>query len=132
MFYLTLDGIMDLHKIIIETSGGGHGIRDSNLLESAIAQPSMTFSEIELYPSILEKAATLCFSIIMNHPFIDGNKRTAHISMEIFLEINGYELNSISINDMEDLLLNLSSGKRTRKEFIKQIQKIGCKSKMPL
>jgi death on curing protein len=70
------------------------GIRDIGLLESAIAQPRMTFGREDLYPSLLEKAATLGFSIIMNHPFIDGNKRTGHAATETFLVLNGLKIDA--------------------------------------
>lgn len=76
--YLTLIEVLELHRKILEQSGGTAGIRDIGLLESAITQPRMMFGGEDLYPSLLEKAAALGFSIIMNHPFVDGNKRTGH------------------------------------------------------
>ncbi|XPM56051.2 MAG: type II toxin-antitoxin system death-on-curing family toxin [Leptolyngbya sp. IPPAS B-1204] len=82
--YLTLIEILELHRRILEQSGRALGIRDIGLLESAIAQPRMTFSGEELDPSLLEKAAALGFSIIMNHPFVDGNERTGHAATETF------------------------------------------------
>jgi death-on-curing protein len=72
---LTLIEVLELHRRVVEQSGEALGIRDLGLLESAIAQPRMTFGGEELYPSLFEKAVALGFSIIMNHPFIDGNKR---------------------------------------------------------
>ena len=85
MRYLTLIEVLELHYKIIEQFGGAFGIRDLGLLESAIAQPRMTFGEEELYQSLFEKAAALGFSIIMNNPFVDGNKRTSHAAAETFL-----------------------------------------------
>jgi death-on-curing protein len=85
MRFLTLIEVLELHRRVIEQSGGAFGIRDIGLLESAIAQPRMTFGGEDLYPSLLEKAAALGFSIIMNHPFVDGNKRTGHAAIETFL-----------------------------------------------
>ena len=82
MRFLTLIEVLELHRRIIGQSGGAFGIRDVGLLESAIAQPRMTFGGEDLYPSLLEKAAALGFSIIMNHPFVDGNKRTGHAATE--------------------------------------------------
>ncbi len=76
MRFPTLIEVLELHRRVIEQSGGAFGIRDVGLLESAIAQPRMTFGGKDLYPSLLEKAAALGFSIIMNHPFVDGNTRT--------------------------------------------------------
>jgi death-on-curing protein len=78
MRFLTLIEVLELHRRVLEQFGGALGIRDVGLLESAIAQPRMTFGEEDLYPSLLEKAAAIGFSIIMNHPFVDGNKRTGH------------------------------------------------------
>ncbi len=83
--YLTMIEVLELHRKILEQSGGSSGIRDMGLLESAIAQPRMTFGGQDLYPNLLEKATTLGFSIIINHPFVDGNKRTGHAAMETFL-----------------------------------------------
>jgi death-on-curing protein len=92
MRYLSIDQVLVIHKRILEQSGGGAGIRDFGALESALAQPEMTFGGDELYPSISEKASALGFSLVMNHPFVDGNKRVGHAVMEVFLVLNGYEL----------------------------------------
>ena len=83
--YLSLSEILELHALLIEQSGGTNGIRDRGSLESAISQPQMTFGGEDLYPNIIEKASTLGFSLILNHPFFDGNKRTGHAAMETFL-----------------------------------------------
>jgi death-on-curing protein len=83
--YLTLVEVIDLHRQIIEQSKGTINIRDLGALESSIAQPRMTFGGEDLYPTIIDKASALGFSIVMNHPFLDGNKRTGHAAMEIFL-----------------------------------------------
>ena len=94
MRYLSLSAILKLHESVLQRSGGATGIRDIRSLESAIAQPQMTFGGIELYPTIEEKAAALCFSLVMNHPFIDGNKRIGHAAMETFLVLNDKELDA--------------------------------------
>ncbi len=78
MRYLTLNEVLDLHLHLIERYGGSTGIHDLGALESALAQPRMTFGGEELYPTIVEKAAALGFVLIKNHPFVDGNKRTGH------------------------------------------------------
>jgi len=75
--YLTLGETLELYRKIIEQSGSSLGIRDLDALESAIAQPRMTFGGEDLYPTVVEKASALGFSLIMNHPFVDGNKRTS-------------------------------------------------------
>ncbi|MDA0265597.1 MAG: type II toxin-antitoxin system death-on-curing family toxin [Cyanobacteria bacterium] len=107
--FLTLIEVLELHRQIIEQSGGAFGIRDIGLLESAIAQPRMTFGGEDLYPSLLEKAAALGFSIIMNHPFVDGNKRIGHAATEIFLVLNGMEINA-SVDEQERMVLAIASG----------------------
>ena len=75
MRYLALKEVLELHRRLIEQSGGAAGLRDMGMLESALAQPLMTFGGGELYPTISDKASALGFSLIKNHPFVDGNKR---------------------------------------------------------
>lgn len=86
-------------------------------LDSALAQPRMTFSGEDLYPTIAEKAAALGFSLIRNHPFVDGNKRTGHAAMEVFLILNGYEIDA-SVDEQEQVILQLAAGESDRKAFI--------------
>ncbi|MGV0026292.1 type II toxin-antitoxin system death-on-curing family toxin [Phormidesmis priestleyi] len=117
MRYLALFEVLDLHRRIIEQSGGGLGIRDLGLLKSAIAQPRMTFDNDDLYPTVIDKAVKLGFSIIMNHPFIDGNKRTGHAAMETFLILNGLEI-SASVGEQEQVILTVASGMVGREEFV--------------
>jgi death on curing protein len=109
MRYLTIEEVLRLHDRVIERTGGSAGVRDRGALESAVAQPQMTFSGDDLYPTLPEKAATLCFSLAMNHPFVDGNKRTAHAAMEVFLILNGFEIRS-SVDEQEAMMLSLATG----------------------
>lgn len=120
--YLTLIEVLELHRKILEQSGGALGIRDMGLLESAIAQPRMTFDGEDLYPSLLEKAAALGFSIILNHPFIDGNKRTGHAATETFLVLNGVEINA-SVDEQERMVLAIASGELGREAFVEWLQR---------
>lgn len=92
MRYLTLAELIELHHRIVDQSGGADGIRDLGMAESALAQPQMSFGGTDLYPTLAEKAAALCFSLVMNHPFVDGNKRIGHAAMETVLVMNGCEL----------------------------------------
>lgn len=92
MHYLNVDMVLELHDGVLARFGGSAGVRDFGGLESALGQPRMTFGDIELYPTVAEKAAALGFSIIQNHPFVDGNKRTGHAAMELFLILNGFEI----------------------------------------
>lgn len=119
--YLSLIEILDLHRQIIEQSGGASGIRDLGILESATAQPQITFDGVELYPSIIDKAAALGYSLVMNHAFVDGNKRLGHAAMETFLVLNGIEINA-SVNDQEQIILSLASGDLKRELFIDWLQ----------
>lgn len=102
--------------MIIQTSGGTQGIRDQGLLKSAIAQPQMTFGGEDLYSSVIEKASALGFSLIMNHPFLDGNKRVGHAAMETFLILNGWEINA-NIDEQENFILGVAEGSINREQF---------------
>jgi death-on-curing protein len=113
---LTLAEVLDFHCQIIEQSGGAQGIFDLRALESALAQPRMMFDGEELYPSMVEKASALGFSMIKNHPFVDGNKRTGHAAMEIFLVLNGYEITA-SVDEQEQVILQVATGEMARQEF---------------
>ncbi len=121
MRYLNLSEILHLHKTIIETSGGFHGIRNMAGLESAIALPRQAFGDSDLYPTVTDKAAILCFAIVRNHPFIDGNKRTAHAAMETFLVLNGKEITA-DVNEQERIILNLAAGKTDQDEFVQWLK----------
>jgi death on curing protein len=116
MRYLSLKEALELHRRIIEQSGGSTGIRDFGLLESALAQPLMTFGGHDLYSTIVEKASAVCFSIVKNHPFTDGNKRVGHAVMETFLILNGQEIDA-SVSEQEQVILGLAAGELDRESF---------------
>lgn len=116
-YFLTLSQILFLHQRLIQQSGGTPGLRDIAGLESAVAQPRMTFDEKDLYPSLTDKAAALGYSLIKNHPFIDGNKRICYAAMEVLLVLNGYEIDA-SIADQEKIILQLATGKMERAELV--------------
>ena len=90
MKYLTIKDVLLLHNLAIDESGGSHGLRDLGLLESAVARPQASFGGEVLYPTIFLKAGTLVHSLLRNHAFVDGNKRTSMFSAMTFLELNGY------------------------------------------
>jgi death-on-curing protein len=90
--YLTLEEVLLLHARLIQRTGGSVGVLDIGLLESAMARPRATFEGKDLYPSVWHKAAALMHSLIMNHPFVDGNKRTALTAAGLFLALNGHTL----------------------------------------
>ncbi|MBI5029722.1 MAG: type II toxin-antitoxin system death-on-curing family toxin [Chloroflexi bacterium] len=122
MRYLTLAEVLALYHRIVEQSGGAQGILDLGALESAVAQPRMTFSNQELYPTIVEKASALGFSLIQNHPFVDGNKRTGHAAMETFLVLNGFEIDA-SADEQEQTILHVAAGELQRDEFTTWLRK---------
>ncbi len=121
MIYLTLDQVLELHRRLIEQSGGSSGVRDFGALESALAQPQMTFSGEELYPTLVEKASALGFSLVMNHPFVDGNKRIGHAAMETFLILNAYEIQA-DVDVQEKIILNLAASELQREQFTKWVE----------
>jgi death-on-curing protein len=121
MRYLTLNEVLRLYQDIIQQSGGTPGIRDLDALESALAQPRQTFAGDDLYPSLVEKAATLGYLLIQNHPFVDGNKRLGHAAMEVFLILNGYEINA-PVNEQENITLRVAAGKLSREAFAQWLQ----------
>ncbi len=120
MKFLSLFKILELHRQIIAQSGGSHGVSDMAALESVLAQPQMTFEQKDLYPPLSEKAASLAYSLAMNHPFVDGNKRVAHAAMEIFLLLNGYEIEA-TVDEQESLFLQLADGKISREQLTKWV-----------
>jgi death-on-curing protein len=116
MRHLSLGEIIELHEALIEQTGGAAGIRDLAGLESALAQPRATFDGRDLHPTIIQKAAALGFSLALNHPFVDGNKRVAHAAMEVFLFLNGCEFSG-TVDEQEHLMLDLAAGRITREQL---------------
>ena len=117
MRWLTLAEVLDLHRRLIEQSGGRAGLRDIGLLEASLAQPRQTFGGADLYPGVVAKAAALGFSLIQNHPFIDGNKRVGHAAMEVSLLLNGVELVATT-DESESVVLAVASGELDRAGFM--------------
>jgi death on curing protein len=106
---ISIDEVKILHQTLIENFGGSKGIRDKGALESALARPFQTFDNSELYPSVIEKAASLVESILINHPFIDGNKRTGYTLLRLYLLQNGLDIVTSSDNKYE-FIINIASG----------------------
>lgn len=117
----TVQDIYKLHIQLEETFILSSGIRDENLLASAVNTPFQTFMGNDLYPSIYDKAAQLCYGIANNHPFIDGNKRTALHSMYVYLIINGYDIIATQ-QDVENLIINVAAGRMPTTELSKWLQ----------
>jgi death on curing protein len=121
MRYLTVGEVLEIYSQVMIQSGGGVGIHDLGALESAVAQPRMTFNHEELYPTIVQKTSALGFSLIQNHPFIDGNKRAGHAAMETFLMFNGYEISS-GVDEQTEIVLGVASGRIDRSTFTGWLQ----------
>ena len=112
----TIQDIYELHTQLENTFILSPGIRDKNLLASAVNTPFQTFMGNDLYPTIYDKAAQLCYGIANNHPFTDGNKRTALHSMYVYLIINGFDITA-SQQEVENLIINVAAGNMTNVEL---------------
>jgi death-on-curing protein len=104
--YPLVQDVIETHEIMILHYGGSSGLRDAGLLESALASPRQTMFDQELYPDVVAKAAILLIGLLKNHPFIDGNKRTAFITTLRFLELNGYTI-SANQDEWYDFILDI-------------------------
>lgn len=122
MRYLTSENIIQIHFEIIEAIGGSHGIRDTGLLESATERPKASFGGKDLYPNIFLKTAALVHSLLFNHPFIDGNKRTAVVAMIEFLKINNKNL-KVEQKELVDFALWVENKKPTIEKIADWIKK---------
>ena len=120
MIKFTKEQIIKLHEQIIAQTGGETGIRDMKLLDSAIAAPFQSFDNNDLYPSIQSKAARLCYGIIKNHPFVDGNKRIGTHVMLLFLYFNNIEL-EYTQKELSDFILKLASGVKSYEDLLNWI-----------
>lgn len=107
---ITLSEIIQLHDLSIKKYGGSHGVRDVGLLDSAIARPYQTFGGEYLYTSIYEKAAAIAESLIINHPFVDGNKRTGFLAMFTILRKENIMLKSGDAETYQ-FVIDISTGK---------------------
>lgn len=117
MIILKKEQIISIHSLLIKQSGGLDGIRDNNLLESALQSPFQTFAGEELYPTIYKKAACLCFGLVNNHSFIDGNKRIGILAMMTFLELNNMYV-ECSDKELIQLGLGVASDAITQEELV--------------
>ena len=128
MIYLSLEEVIAIHEKMIEVGGGREGIRDFTLLHSAVERPKAFFGGKFLYPTIWLKAAALIHSLIKNHPFEDGNKRTGYFSTMWFLKKNGYNLSASSKN-MVDFALSVDTKNLTLKEIAEWLRKHSKKAR---
>lgn len=109
MIRLSKSQVLLIHDQLISETGGSSGLRDEGILDSALNAPFQTFSGEDVYPSLQQKAARLCFGLVKNHPFVDGNKRIGAHVMLVFLALNGIELQH-SQTEFSDVILQLAAG----------------------
>lgn len=119
---IDLDDVLNIHEFLINKFGGSHGVRDENLLKSAISRPFQTFDKKDLYKSHIEKAAALIESIVSNHPFIDGNKRTGYVIMRLYLMENGLKINA-NQTDKYKFVIAIASGNLPFEKIVDWINK---------
>ena len=118
---ITKEEVLLIHSEVLKLHGGANGIRDIGGLESAIARPYQTFGAEDLYPTGFEKAAALGESIIMNHPFIDGNKRTGYVLMETLLRMSGYKI-ICNDADLYAFVINISTGETRFEQIVEWLK----------
>lgn len=122
MRYLTKEQILLIHSMLIDETGGSHGVRDYHAILSLEDLPRQSVFGKELYPTVFEKAAVLARNIIMNHPFLDGNKRTGMTAASVFLENNGYEIN-VRKGKIEAFALSMVKERLSIKDIAKWFEK---------
>lgn len=114
--FLTFAEIIEIHNYQIENCGGASGVRDMELLKSAIGMPSATFGGTFLHPTIYEMAAAYLFHLVENHPFVDGNKRVGAMAALVFLDMNGIDFEA-SNEEFTAMVLRVASGKMLKAEI---------------
>lgn len=119
--YLTIEQVIELHDEMLKRYGGLPGIRDKNLLWSAIDAPKAAMFGQEMYPSVYEKAAAYLYHIVCNHPFNDANKRTGYVVTLVFLEVNNAK-QVFKKEDLENLVVEIAKGKETKERITKFLE----------
>ena len=121
MIKFTRENVMEVYKVLTDSTGGTVGVRDEGLLLSAIEAPYQTFGGIDLFPTVLEKGVRLGYGLVSNHPFIDGNKRIGILVMLVFLQLNGINL-ELTDEMIVDVTLKVASGEYKYEDLLKFIQ----------
>ena len=120
MITLTVSEVISLHDKLLTATGGSAGLRDIGLLESAVLGCYQTFDDVELYPTIIEKAARMAYAVSNNHPFVDGNKRVAVTAMLVMLRLNKVEL-AYTQDELIALGLGVADGSVDYEEIVSWI-----------
>lgn len=121
MRHLSLAEVLELHRRVTDQSGGATMVRDLGVLEAAVAAPRQSFDGRDLYATLPAKAAALAFALVLNHPFLDGNKRVGHAAMETLLVLNGFEL-KVAVGEAERMFLALAAGHVGREQLVLWIE----------
>lgn len=119
--YLTVEQVIELHDAMIKRYGGLPGIRDKNLLHSAVDAPKAGMFGQEMYPSVYEKAAVYLYHIVRNHPFNDANKRTGYAVALVFLEVNNAK-KRFKKEDLENLVVEVAKGKESKEQIARFLE----------
>ncbi|MGM0567161.1 MAG: type II toxin-antitoxin system death-on-curing family toxin [Bacteroidota bacterium] len=106
---ISTEDVLKIHNLLIDQFGGSHGVRDENMLNSAINRAFATFDQQELYPEPVDKAAAILESIVTNHPFIDGNKRTGYVLARLLLLKSGLDIKATQ-EDKYEMVIAVSKG----------------------
>ena len=114
--YLTVADVLGMHTVLMQRYGGAPGVRDPGALEAALFRPQTGY-----YDDIVAEAAALLESLAINHPFVDGNKRIGHAAIEVFLALNGHQLDA-TVDDAERVILGVAAGTIGRDEFAEWVR----------
>jgi len=118
---ISIKEVEEIHTTLVNLFGGSDGLRDVSALESSLSRPFQTFDEKDLHPTTIHKAAALVESIVINHPFVDGNKRTGYVVMRSFLIANGFDIKA-SQKEKYDFVINIATGNLKLEEIIEWLQ----------
>lgn len=121
---ITVEDVIEIHNRVLSQYGGLQGIRDRNLLESSVEGIYQSFGEYEFYPTVLDKIARLAFNIITNHPFNDGNKRTAYVCITVLLDSNNIKINETKLANIDKLIIDVGSSKIDFEVFRESVYKL--------
>ena len=118
---LSKEQVLLLHSQLIESFGGREGVRDNDLLDSALEIPFQTFDGDELYPTKEEKAARIGYSLISNHAFVDGNKRIGALVLLTLLELNGYPM-KVTNAEFADIIMGVAASEKDEKDLLEWVE----------
>jgi death-on-curing protein len=114
---INIDEVGQIHQVLVDNFGGSNGLRDVTALQSALARPFQKYNNLDLYPTVLEKVAAILESILTNHPFVDGNKRTGYTVMRLYLLINGFDIEATT-DEKYEFIMNIASGTLKYQEIV--------------